>query len=156
MYTFSLKWFILKLNQVLFLFAVSALISVKGSLIDNMKHLNNWKRGDPCTSHWTGVFCNISDADGYLHVRELQVIFLHSVVYVISNFLFTMQIHQLHKIFIVCQFTSLVILVSLSLSQIPQTKYILFLLCDRYTRKAVNLWFYFYGLSMKDCQTSSS
>lgn len=71
MYTFSLKWFILKLNQVLFLFAVSALISVKGSLIDNMKHLNNWKRGDPCTSHWTGVFCNISDADGYLHVREL-------------------------------------------------------------------------------------
>lgn len=50
---------------------VSALISVKGSLIDNMKHLNNWKRGDPCTSHWTGVFCNISDADGYLHVREL-------------------------------------------------------------------------------------
>ncbi|XP_015088302.1 probable LRR receptor-like serine/threonine-protein kinase At1g06840 isoform X1 [Solanum pennellii] len=51
---------------------VSALISVKGSLIDDMKHLNNWKQGDPCTSHWTGVFCNISDADGYLHVRELR------------------------------------------------------------------------------------
>ncbi|WMV45857.1 hypothetical protein MTR67_039242 [Solanum verrucosum] len=61
-----------QIKEQLLTVTVSALISVKGSLIDNMKHLNDWKRGDPCTSHWTGVFCNISDADGYFHVRELR------------------------------------------------------------------------------------
>ncbi|CAN4115758.1 unnamed protein product [Withania somnifera] len=53
---------------------VSALISIKGSLIDNMKYLKGWKQGDPCTSNWTGVFCyNNYGADGYLHVRELRL-----------------------------------------------------------------------------------
>ncbi|XP_059305184.1 probable LRR receptor-like serine/threonine-protein kinase At1g06840 isoform X3 [Lycium ferocissimum] len=53
---------------------VSALISVKGSLIDSLKHLKGWKRGDPCTSNWTGVFCyNTFGDDGYLHVRELRL-----------------------------------------------------------------------------------
>ncbi|KAK4342586.1 hypothetical protein RND71_038402 [Anisodus tanguticus] len=53
---------------------ISALISVKGSLIDSLKHLKDWKWGDPCTSNWTGVFCyNTFGADGYLHVRELRM-----------------------------------------------------------------------------------
>ncbi|XP_019233622.1 PREDICTED: probable LRR receptor-like serine/threonine-protein kinase At1g06840 isoform X1 [Nicotiana attenuata] len=52
---------------------VSALISVKGSLVDSLEHLKDWKKGDPCTSNWTGVFCyNTFGADGYLHVRELR------------------------------------------------------------------------------------
>ena len=57
------------------LFAVDALISVKNSLVDPMKHLSSWKnRGDPCASNWTGIFCSDTYAtDGYLHVRELCV-----------------------------------------------------------------------------------
>ncbi|PHU07399.1 putative LRR receptor-like serine/threonine-protein kinase [Capsicum chinense] len=52
---------------------VSALISVKDSLIDSLKQLKDWKQGDPCTSNWTGVFCyNTFGDDGYLHVRELR------------------------------------------------------------------------------------
>ncbi|KAJ6871656.1 LRR receptor-like serine/threonine-protein kinase [Populus alba x Populus x berolinensis] len=55
---------------------VDALISVKNSLVDPMKHLSSWKnRGDPCASNWTGIFCFDTYAtDGYLHVRELQLL----------------------------------------------------------------------------------
>lgn len=54
---------------------VAALKSVKKSLVDPMKHLSSWKRGDPCASNWTGIFCLDTYAtDGYLHVRELQLL----------------------------------------------------------------------------------
>ncbi|VAH20373.1 unnamed protein product [Triticum turgidum subsp. durum] len=50
---------------------VDALGAIKGSLLDPMNNLENWNRGDPCTSNWTGVFCHIiNDA---LHVTELQL-----------------------------------------------------------------------------------
>ncbi|KAG6769665.1 hypothetical protein POTOM_025325 [Populus tomentosa] len=53
---------------------VNALLAVKNSLIDPMKHLNNWNKGDPCAFNWTGVFCSDSTGtDGYLHVQELQL-----------------------------------------------------------------------------------
>ncbi|XP_052303800.1 probable LRR receptor-like serine/threonine-protein kinase At1g06840 isoform X8 [Populus trichocarpa] len=43
-----------------------------------MKHLSSWKRGDPCASNWTGIFCLDTYAtDGYLHVRELQLLNLN-------------------------------------------------------------------------------
>jgi len=59
------------------LFPVAALKSVKKSLVDPMKHLSSWKRGDPCASNWTGIFCLDTYAtDGYLHVRELCVPFV--------------------------------------------------------------------------------
>ncbi|CAN0880035.1 Probable LRR receptor-like serine/threonine-protein kinase At1g06840 [Linum grandiflorum] len=55
---------------------VSALLAVKKKLIDPMGHLENWKKGDPCKSNWTGVSCfYANDTDGgYLHVRELQLL----------------------------------------------------------------------------------
>ncbi|XP_057993605.1 probable LRR receptor-like serine/threonine-protein kinase At1g06840 isoform X3 [Hevea brasiliensis] len=54
---------------------VSALRDIKSSLIDISKNLSNWNRGDPCTSNWTGVLCfNETKDDGYLHVRELQLL----------------------------------------------------------------------------------
>ncbi|KAK9266515.1 hypothetical protein L1049_005520 [Liquidambar formosana] len=54
---------------------VSALLAVKKSLIDPMKHLKNWNKGDPCTSNWTGVICfDKVGNDGYLHVQELQLL----------------------------------------------------------------------------------
>ncbi|GLU11947.1 hypothetical protein SLE2022_286650 [Rubroshorea leprosula] len=54
---------------------VSALQTIEKSLIDPKKNLANWKRGDPCTSSWTGVLCsNTTPDDGYLHVTELQLL----------------------------------------------------------------------------------
>ncbi|KAK1570459.1 hypothetical protein Q3G72_002218 [Acer saccharum] len=54
---------------------VTALQDIKNSLIDINKNLSNWNRGDPCTSNWTGVLCfNATKDDGYLHVRELQLL----------------------------------------------------------------------------------
>ncbi|KAK4771247.1 hypothetical protein SAY87_031779 [Trapa incisa] len=54
---------------------VSALQDVKSSLNDPLNHLRNWKGGDPCALNWTGVFCyETVDEDGYLHVRELQLL----------------------------------------------------------------------------------
>ncbi|KAL5738929.1 hypothetical protein ACOSQ2_028109 [Xanthoceras sorbifolium] len=53
---------------------VSALRAVKNSLSDPMKHLRNWERGDPCMSNWTGVLCFDTVFNGYLHVRELQLL----------------------------------------------------------------------------------
>ncbi|CAL1411896.1 unnamed protein product [Linum trigynum] len=54
---------------------VDALRDVRRSLIDINRNLSNWNRGDPCTSNWTGVLCfNSTMDDGYLHVRELQLL----------------------------------------------------------------------------------
>lgn len=54
---------------------VSALREIKKSLIDPNKNLSNWNRGDPCAGNWTGVLCyNSTLNDGYLHVRELQLL----------------------------------------------------------------------------------
>uniref|UniRef100_A0A2P2M570 non-specific serine/threonine protein kinase n=1 Tax=Rhizophora mucronata TaxID=61149 RepID=A0A2P2M570_RHIMU len=54
---------------------VKALQDIKSSLVDINKNLSNWNRGDPCTSNWTGVLCfNQTLDDGYLHVRELQLL----------------------------------------------------------------------------------
>ncbi|CAM0954970.1 unnamed protein product [Alopecurus aequalis] len=51
---------------------VDALRAIKGSLLDPMDNLENWNRGDPCTSNWTGVFCHKTN-DAHLHVTELQL-----------------------------------------------------------------------------------
>ncbi|KAL9342785.1 hypothetical protein Peur_066110 [Populus x canadensis] len=54
---------------------VKALQDIRNSLIDINKNLSNWRRGDPCTSNWTGVLCfNTTKEDAYLHVRELQLL----------------------------------------------------------------------------------
>ncbi|TXG46832.1 hypothetical protein EZV62_026126 [Acer yangbiense] len=54
---------------------VKALQDIKKNLFDINKNLSNWNRGDPCTSNWTGVLCfNTTKDDGYLHVRELQLL----------------------------------------------------------------------------------
>ncbi|PSS34787.1 LRR receptor-like serine/threonine-protein kinase [Actinidia chinensis var. chinensis] len=54
---------------------VSALMAIKSSLVDPMKHLKKWNKGDPCTSNWTRVLCfDTVMAAGYLHVRELQLL----------------------------------------------------------------------------------
>jgi hypothetical protein len=50
--------------------AVDALRAIKGNLLDPMNNLDNWNRGDPCTSNWTGVFCHKTN-DAHLHVTEL-------------------------------------------------------------------------------------
>ncbi|KAM0825737.1 hypothetical protein ACQ4PT_069345 [Festuca glaucescens] len=51
---------------------VDALMAIKGRLLDPMNNLENWNRGDPCTSNWTGVFCHKTN-DAHLHVTELQM-----------------------------------------------------------------------------------
>ncbi|KAG5233587.1 LRR receptor serine/threonine-protein kinase [Salix suchowensis] len=54
---------------------VKALQDIRNSLIDINKNLSNWRRGDPCTSNWTGVLCfDEAKEDCYLHVRELQLL----------------------------------------------------------------------------------
>ncbi|XP_058214814.1 probable LRR receptor-like serine/threonine-protein kinase At1g06840 isoform X2 [Rhododendron vialii] len=54
---------------------VSALMAIKSNLVDPLKHLKNWNKGDPCVSNWTGVLCfDAVRTDGYLHVRELQLL----------------------------------------------------------------------------------
>jgi serine/threonine protein kinase len=54
---------------------VNALRAIRRNLIDPNRNLSNWRRGDPCTSNWTGVLCfNTTLNDGYLHVRELQLL----------------------------------------------------------------------------------
>ncbi|GLT26767.1 hypothetical protein SLA2020_018120 [Shorea laevis] len=54
---------------------VSAMQTIKKSLIDPNKNLTNWNQGDPCTSNWAGVLCsNTTLDDGYLHVIELQLL----------------------------------------------------------------------------------
>nr|GEY69560.1 probable LRR receptor-like serine/threonine-protein kinase At1g06840 isoform X2 [Tanacetum cinerariifolium] len=54
---------------------VSALLAVKGRLVDPMNHLSNWNKGDPCTSNWTGVICvHKIEVDKYWHVQEIQLL----------------------------------------------------------------------------------
>ncbi|XVE80695.1 hypothetical protein DITRI_Ditri15bG0001500 [Diplodiscus trichospermus] len=54
---------------------VRALQAIKKTLFDPNNKLRNWKRGDPCTSNWTGVLCfNKTQDDGYLHVEELLLL----------------------------------------------------------------------------------
>lgn len=53
-------------------YVVSTLKAIRRQLNDPFKRLN-WTRGDPCTSHWTGVICISDQNDGYLHVQELYV-----------------------------------------------------------------------------------
>ncbi|KAF3959259.1 hypothetical protein CMV_015908 [Castanea mollissima] len=51
---------------------VKALQAIKSSLIDPNGNLSDWDQEDPCTSTWTGVFCNNTPSDdGYLHVERL-------------------------------------------------------------------------------------
>ncbi|KAL5550404.1 hypothetical protein UlMin_000580 [Ulmus minor] len=52
---------------------VSALNAVRDQLIDPFKNLDNWKKKDPCTSNWTGVFCIMDPNDNYLYVDELRL-----------------------------------------------------------------------------------
>ncbi|KAG0484038.1 hypothetical protein HPP92_012122 [Vanilla planifolia] len=53
---------------------VTALRAIQNKLVDTMNRLKTWNVGDPCTSNWTGVLCfNYTLADGYLHVKELQL-----------------------------------------------------------------------------------
>ncbi|CAN6575941.1 unnamed protein product [Malus baccata var. baccata] len=55
--------------------AVNVLRAVKSRLIDPKNHLRNWDDGDPCESHWTGVFCfDAVGGDGYLHLLELRLL----------------------------------------------------------------------------------
>ncbi|XP_049408542.1 probable LRR receptor-like serine/threonine-protein kinase At1g06840 [Solanum stenotomum] len=52
----------------------SALVFIKNGLVDNLKYLKDWEKGDPCTSNWIGVNCfNKAGANGYLHVKELRM-----------------------------------------------------------------------------------
>ncbi|KAJ9179690.1 hypothetical protein P3X46_008029 [Hevea brasiliensis] len=54
---------------------VNALLAARNSLIDPFKHLENWDKGDPCTSNWTGVVCyDTIGTDGYRRVQELQLL----------------------------------------------------------------------------------
>lgn len=54
---------------------VSALQAIRKRLVDPMKYLTDWSRGDPCTSNWTGIYCHDKvGTDGYLHIRELELL----------------------------------------------------------------------------------
>ncbi|KDP21843.1 hypothetical protein JCGZ_00630 [Jatropha curcas] len=54
---------------------VNGLLQVRNSLIDPMKNLRDWGKGDPCTSNWTGIGCyDKIGTDGYLHVQELHLL----------------------------------------------------------------------------------
>ncbi|XP_038719411.1 probable LRR receptor-like serine/threonine-protein kinase At1g06840 isoform X2 [Tripterygium wilfordii] len=69
----SCGFFIVAIAQTTDPVEVKALRAVKSRLIDSMRHLRSWNRGDPCNSNWTGVLCfDTNGADGYLHVKELD------------------------------------------------------------------------------------
>ncbi|KAL6606157.1 hypothetical protein ACP70R_041810 [Stipagrostis hirtigluma subsp. patula] len=52
---------------------VNVLNAIKSRLIDPMNNLKNWGSGDPCISHWTGIYCDKTPRDSYLHVTEIQL-----------------------------------------------------------------------------------
>ncbi|XP_010427010.1 PREDICTED: putative leucine-rich repeat receptor-like serine/threonine-protein kinase At3g53590 isoform X2 [Camelina sativa] len=57
---------------------VTALREIKRSLIDPMRNLSNWAKGDPCKSNWTGIICfESSHDDGHFHVQELRLMRLN-------------------------------------------------------------------------------
>ncbi|KAK9065998.1 hypothetical protein SSX86_015400 [Deinandra increscens subsp. villosa] len=57
---------------------VTALRLIRESFIDKDNNLENWRRGDPCVSNWTGVLCfNTTLDDSYFHVIELQLLNLN-------------------------------------------------------------------------------
>ncbi|OVA06938.1 Protein kinase domain [Macleaya cordata] len=65
----------LDLNVLFTLSVVNALRAIKNRLIDPLKHLKSWKKGDPCNSNWTGILCfNTTGNDGYQHVQEVQLL----------------------------------------------------------------------------------
>ncbi|KAH7672439.1 Non-specific serine/threonine protein kinase protein [Dioscorea alata] len=53
---------------------VEALRAIKSNLVDPFSNLNSWNSGDPCTSNWTGIICQSTTNDGYLHVHELLLL----------------------------------------------------------------------------------
>ncbi|RVW30372.1 putative leucine-rich repeat receptor-like serine/threonine-protein kinase [Vitis vinifera] len=54
---------------------ITALRAVKKRLIDPMKNIRNWGKGDPCTSKWKGIICKDKNTtDGYLHVNALLLL----------------------------------------------------------------------------------
>ncbi|XAR57325.1 Non-specific serine/threonine protein kinase [Bertholletia excelsa] len=66
---------LLAVTQVTDPLEVSALIAIKGYLIDHLKHLKSWNKGDPCKSNWKGVSCHDTvGTNGYLHIRELLLL----------------------------------------------------------------------------------
>ena len=85
----SYFYFVSNLNYVFFFFifcVVSALIAVRGSLVDPLNHLRNWNKGDPCTSNWTGVICvHKTSVHKYWHVQELYV-FMPFLYFFMSHF----------------------------------------------------------------------
>ncbi|XP_078180886.1 putative LRR receptor-like serine/threonine-protein kinase At1g06840 isoform X2 [Carex rostrata] len=52
---------------------VKALNTIRSALYDPMNKLSNWNKGDPCTSNWTGIFCESVTNDNYLHITEIQL-----------------------------------------------------------------------------------
>lgn len=92
---------LLRAFQLWFPSAVTALRSLKRSLIDPKENLRNWNRGDPCRSNWTGVICfNEIGTDDYLHVRELYVFlsffFLcHLLASLVSRLAYMLELNRL-------------------------------------------------------------
>ncbi|CAI0408216.1 unnamed protein product, partial [Linum tenue] len=71
---FSSSTFVLFASgQLLHPLEVTALNAIRGSLNDPQNFLQNWQGNNPCALNWTGVICNSSSDDGYLHVRELRL-----------------------------------------------------------------------------------
>ncbi|KAJ4751070.1 Leucine-rich repeat protein kinase family protein [Rhynchospora pubera] len=52
---------------------VNALKVIRNSLYDPMNKLRNWNNGDPCTTNWTGIYCQMESNDNYLHIAEIQL-----------------------------------------------------------------------------------
>ncbi|ESQ45124.1 hypothetical protein EUTSA_v10010104mg [Eutrema salsugineum] len=61
-----------------YLVDINALLEIKRSLIDPMRNLSSWAKGDPCNSNWTGITCfSSSHDDGHFHIQELQLMRLN-------------------------------------------------------------------------------
>ncbi|XP_057513677.1 probable LRR receptor-like serine/threonine-protein kinase At1g06840 [Actinidia eriantha] len=53
---------------------VTALQAIRRKLKDPLRNLRNWKKNDPCVSHWIGVNCDFYPSDGFQHVKELRLL----------------------------------------------------------------------------------
>lgn len=92
-------------------FAVSALRSIKKSLVDDYSKLSNWNRGDPCTSNWTGVLCfNTTMDDGYLHLRELYNFSLFLIFDNMAVWCIVCHLHTWHNFRVIILVAALLIL----------------------------------------------